>query len=606
MVYDKPMAKGIRILHLDDDPSFLSVSQKIMLDMDKNLEVDLVQNLNEALKKLETKNYDVIVSDYEMPERNGLDFLKMLREKEIITPFILFTGKGREEVAIKALNLGADGYYTKQGDPETVYGELIHGIKLVKEKNKAKNDFEESENRYRTLLENISDAVFIHDGTGKILDTNKKSGTYLGYTNEEILQMNISQFGTLPNDLREQYWNRALSGEIVTFESSLKRKDNSTFPVEIWLRKVSIEKKDLILASLIDISERKNAEYEREQKYEALERVAESLDSGLVIISKDYRVIWANEVLRKRYYISNKKCYQIFNRLGSPCPDCGVKKIFEQNVPLDVHEYEALFSREKPHWVEIRATPLKNKTGEVTSVIELTVPITERKKAEETLRRSQKDLEIINEKLQVIGSLTRHDIGNTLTTAKLNLYLLKKKVTNDPQLAACINSLETAFEQSAKILEFSRIYEKIGAEKLKELDVAKQFDEASTLIPHGEVQLINEAQGLSVLADSMLRQLFYNLIDNSLKHGKTVSEIKLSFKEEGQAIKLIYEDNGVGIASQNKDKIFLHGFTTGGSGIGLKLVKRMIEVYGWAITEEGQEGRNAKFVITIPAVAYNF
>ncbi len=599
------MPKGIRILHLDDDSSFLSVSKKIFHAMDSNLEVDLVQNLNEALKKLETEPYDVIVSDYEMPERNGLDFLKMLREKEITTPFILFTGKGREEVAIKALNLGADGYYTKQGDPETVYGELIHGIKLVKEKNKAKNDFEESENRYRTLLENISDAVFIHDDTGKILDTNKKSGTYLGYTNQEILRMNFSQFGTFTSDLREQ-WNRALSGETVTFESSLKRKDNSTFPVEIWLRKVSIEKKDLILASIIDISERKSTEHERAQKYEALERVTESIDSGLAIINKDYRIIWANEALRNRYHISNKKCYQIFNHLDKPCPDCGVKKIFEQNFPLDVHEYEALFSREKPHWVEIRATPLKNKNGEVTSAIELTVPITERKKAEEAFRRGQKDLEIINEKLQVIGSLTRHDIGNTLTTAKLNLYLLKKKVTNDPQLAACINSLETAFEQSAKILEFSRIYEKIGAEKLKELDVAKQFDEASALIPHGEVRLINEVQGLSVLADSMLRQLFYNLIDNSLKHGKNVSEIKLSFKSDGQALKLIYEDNGVGIASENKDKIFLHGFTTGGSGIGLKLVKRMIEVYGWAISEEGREGKNAKFVIMIPAASYNF
>jgi PAS domain S-box-containing protein len=711
------MAKGIRILHLDDDYSFLTISREILLDMNKSIgDIDFANSPNEALTKLAANNYDVILSDYEMPEKNGLDFLKLLKQKKIRIPFILFTGKGREEVAIKALNLGADGYFNKQGDPETVYGELVHGIKSIIDKNMAKHECEESENRYRILLENISDAIVVHDNLGNIFDINKQACDSLGYSEEEVLQTNISKFGTLDSDVRLKYWNKALAGEIVKFESNLKRKDNSTFPVAISLRKVLLGKRDLILASIRDVSEEKNAESERAQKYQVLERITECLDSGLAIISKDYRVIWANEVLRKRYDISNKKCYQTFNRLDHPCPDCGAKKIFEQNVKLDVHEYEALVSKEDPHWVEIRATPLKNKNGEVTSAIELTVTITERKKienriksiyqsvpdpmyvwqavygdfvlidynesavqitdgavhqfkgilasklygveseifnelklcfdkknsftrempyhysvsnkekylnvkyafvtpdlvlvytediterkkADEVIRRSNKDLEIINEKLQVVGGMTRHDIGNMLTNAKLNMFLLKKSLKNDPQLAVYIESIEKCFDQSAKILEFSRIYEQIGVEKLKAVNVAAQFDEASALIPHGKVKIINQAQGLSVLADSMLQQLFYNLIDNSLRHGKTVTKIKLSFKETLKAIQLIYEDNGIGISLENKNKIFTNGFTTGGSGIGLKLIKRMIEVYGWIITEEGKEGKNAKFVITIP------
>ncbi len=711
------MAKGIRILHLDDDYSFLTISREILLDMNKSIgDIDFALSPNEALTKLAANNYDVILSDYEMPEKNGLDFLRILKQKKIRIPFILFTGKGREEVAIKALNLGADGYYNKQGDPETVYGELVHGIKSIIDKNMAKHECEESENRYRILLANISDAIVVHDNLGNIFDINKQACNILGYSEKEILQTNISKFGTLDSNVRLQYWNRALSGEIVTFESILKRKDNSSFPVAISLRKVLLGKRDLILASIRDVSEEKNAESERAQKYQVLERITECLDSGLSIISKDYHVIWANEVLRRRYDISNKKCYQIFNNLNHPCPDCGAKKIFEQNVKLDVHEYEALVSKEEPHWVEIRATPLKNKNGEVISAIELTVTITERKKienriksiyqsvpnpmyvwqavtgdfllidynesavqitdgavykfkgmlasklygvnseifkelkqcfdkkisitrempyhysvsnkekylnvkyacvppdlvlvytediterkkADEVIRRSHKDLEIINEKLQVVGGMTRHDIGNMLTNAKLNMFLLKKNLKNDAQLSTYIDSVEKCFDQSAKILEFSRIYEQIGVEKLKVEDVATQFDEASALIPHGKIKIINQAQGLSVLADSMLQQLFYNLIDNSLRHGKTVTKIKLSFKENLKAIQLIYEDNGVGIALENKNKIFTNGFTTGGSGIGLKLIKRMIEVYGWTITEEGKEGKNAKFVITIP------
>jgi DNA-binding NarL/FixJ family response regulator len=100
----------------------------MLIDMGSNLDIDNACCANEAFKKLSTFNYDIVVSDYEMPKKNGLEFLKELREQNNKIPFILFTGKGREEVAIQALNLGADGYFNKQGSPETVYGELCHGI----------------------------------------------------------------------------------------------------------------------------------------------------------------------------------------------------------------------------------------------------------------------------------------------------------------------------------------------------------------------------------------------------------------------------------------------------------------------------------------------
>jgi DNA-binding response OmpR family regulator len=80
----------------------------------------------------------LFVSDYEMPKKDGLMFLKELRDRKNEIPFILFTGKGKEEVAVKALNLGADGYINKQGNPETVYGELKHTIQIFIEKAESK------------------------------------------------------------------------------------------------------------------------------------------------------------------------------------------------------------------------------------------------------------------------------------------------------------------------------------------------------------------------------------------------------------------------------------------------------------------------------------
>jgi signal transduction histidine kinase len=99
----------------------------------------------------------------------------------------------------------------------------------------------------------------------------------------------------------------------------------------------------------------------------------------------------------------------------------------------------------------------------------------------------------------------------------------------------------------------------------------------------------------------LLKQLFYNFLDNSLKYGEKVTQIRLSYTKEADEVKLFYEDDGVGIPEANKPKLFDEGFTTGKStGLGLFLIKKMVEVYGWAITEEGESGRGAKFTKTIP------
>jgi len=105
-----------------------------------------------------------------------------------------------------------------------------------------------------------------------------------------------------------------------------------------------------------------------------------------------------------------------------------------------------------------------------------------------------------------------------------------------------------------------------------------------------------------LLADSFMRQMLYNLIDNTTKYGKKTTAIKLYYEKtsEGQ-LRLIYEDDGEGISVDDKSKLFKEGFSTGGStGYGLFLTKKMMDVYGWAIEETGGQGKGARFVITIP------
>jgi signal transduction histidine kinase len=221
------------------------------------------------------------------------------------------------------------------------------------------------------------------------------------------------------------------------------------------------------------------------------------------------------------------------------------------------------------------------------------------------LKETEKKLETMNEKLQVVGGLTRHDVRNKLFAITGNAYLLKKQFADKPDVLDKLREMENAVELTVKIFNFAKAYEMLGVEELNYVDVARTFDEAVSLFSDKiTVQISNECNRLDVLADSLLRQLFYNLIDNSIKHGKKVTKIKVSYEKtpEGE-LRLLYEDDGVGIPAADKPKLFRQGYGTGGStGYGLYMISKMLEVYGWRIQETGEPAKSAQFVMIIPSV----
>ena len=120
----------MHVLHVDDEALFLK-SAKQILEMQGTFQVDIASSAEEAMKKMKKEVYDVVVSDYAMPGKDGLQFLEELREEGNKIPFIMFTGRGCEEVAIKALDLGVNQYIDKIGNPGIVYGRLAQSIRRV-------------------------------------------------------------------------------------------------------------------------------------------------------------------------------------------------------------------------------------------------------------------------------------------------------------------------------------------------------------------------------------------------------------------------------------------------------------------------------------------
>ena len=223
-------------------------------------------------------------------------------------------------------------------------------------------------------------------------------------------------------------------------------------------------------------------------------------------------------------------------------------------------------------------------------------------------KKAAEELKVMNEKLRVVGGLTRHDVRNKLCTVNGYAYLLKKKYSAEPEILDGLVKIEQAVKESVKIFDFAKMYEQLGVEEIKYIVVEKAVNEAAALFSALDFKVINDCRGLKFLADSFLRQMFYNFIDNTRKYGKKTTAIRLYYEKlELGDLRLIYEDDGVGIPAENKVNLFKEGFSTGGStAFGLFLSNKMMDVYGWQIKEIGEPGKGPKFVMTVPAVGQSW
>ncbi|MGF3523172.1 MAG: response regulator, partial [Candidatus Bathyarchaeia archaeon] len=238
----------LRVLHVDDDVSFLGVAQQI-LAQNKRFIVESAASVGEALCALSSSSFDVVVSDYDMPDKDGLVLLEELRKSGSDIPFILFTGKGREDVAVRALNLGANYYLNKHGSPETVFGELEHAIFRVVRACRAERALKESEAKYRQLINGMSETVWVIDFDGRFLDVNDAAVKMLGYSREELLSLGIKGIDKhLSSEQVDELIRRLPSAGTRIFETVHTAKDGREIPVEISSSIVTYMGKKAILS----------------------------------------------------------------------------------------------------------------------------------------------------------------------------------------------------------------------------------------------------------------------------------------------------------------------------------------------------------------------
>ena len=257
------MIASIRILYVDDEPSLLDIG-KIFLEKTGDFTVTTALSASEAVRLLEQERFDAIISDYQMRGMDDIQFLIEVRTRFGPIPFILFTGRGREEVVIQAINNGADFYLQKGGEMRAQFAELSHKIRMSVERHTMGQALKESETRFRALIENASDIIRILDREGRIVFDTTASEHLLGYPPGFTIGRNPMEFihpddlGMVKREISEVY-NNTNTG--IPTEFRIRRADGLyTYVESVGKNLIGVPGVDGIVITTRFIDERKKAD----------------------------------------------------------------------------------------------------------------------------------------------------------------------------------------------------------------------------------------------------------------------------------------------------------------------------------------------------------
>ena len=419
----------ISVLYVDDEPGLLEIG-KLFLEQSGQFHVDIVTSAREALGTLKSITYDAIVSDYQMPEMDGIEFLKVIRTHYPEIPFIIFTGKGREEVVIEAINNGADFYLQKGGTPTPQFLELGHKITAAVRRRQAEKALQESETHYRNVVEDQTEFIsrFLPDGTHVFVNEaycryfNKKREEMLGskfkpeipkedrdLVKKYFLSLTKEQpIGTIDHRIampdgrtRWQQWtDRAIfddHGTLIEYQSVGRDiTDNKRSEVELRQKNIELHAAyEQIAATEEELRQNYNdlneKEWDLRESEENYRRIVETAYEGIWVLDSQFRIIQVNN--------------RMAELLGYPHGEMLGRPITDFVHPDDIMDHERQASGRRKGikdryerrylkkdgtwlWTLVSATPIF-RNNKYNGSFAMITDISERKGTEEALRESE-------------------------------------------------------------------------------------------------------------------------------------------------------------------------------------------------------------------------
>jgi|WetSurMetagenome_2_1015567.scaffolds.fasta_scaffold23939_5 signal transduction histidine kinase len=207
-------------------------------------------------------------------------------------------------------------------------------------------------------------------------------------------------------------------------------------------------------------------------------------------------------------------------------------------------------------------------------------------------------IDFLEKKLQIVGSVTRHDVLNQMT-AIVGYNELLGMMVEDPKFRGFLEKEKFALNKIRRQFQFAKDYQNIAVEPPRWQNIRNLANRAREDFDVKKVRITADTGTASVLADPLFDRVFHHLFDNALRHGETVTEIKISLHQAGPSGLLVVENNGVSIPATDKEKIFERGYGKG-TGWGLFIAREILAVTGMTLTETGEQGKGVRFEITLP------
>ncbi|MGA2912488.1 MAG: PAS domain S-box protein [Methanoregula sp.] len=585
----------ISLLYVDDEPDLLDLC-KHFLEREKEFSVITVTSAQKAIEILDEGTIEAIISDYQMPVMDGIEFLKQVRMKFTDIPFILFTGKGREEVAIEAFDNGADFYLQKGGDPRAQFGELSHKIRQAIRRKKA----EEELRMMHSTVSNAPEGILWINEDGGITFFNDTICTMLGYTREEFAALTIRDISPqfIENHLVTD-WFQKKQRKILTVQDINRKKDGSRIPVEISLNYSEFGPRAYVFAFVRDITDRKKADDELKSAYEKNQGLMDHANDAIFIADAETGMV----------IDANKKTQELIGRSLSE-----IQTLHESDLhPKEEEEkYRVYFKKHAEEGTGLQEQIIVDLKGNYIPVIvsATTLDLGGRRCMMgifhdiSDIKKAHNALQLANKKLNLLAEITRHDIRNKLTMLSGYLELFTDHPP-EPQHSMYLAKLKSAVKMIEANIEFTKLYQDLGIVAPVWQNVDDTFFKACTHVDIKKIRFQSEAGGLEVFADPLLERVFYNIVANAVEHGNQVSVVRLSTTELPDCLVIQIEDDGIGIPPHDKETIFRKGFGKN-TGLGLFLSREILSITNITIKESGEFQHGARFEMCVPKGIYRF
>jgi len=472
----------------------------------------------------------------------------------------------------------------------------------ITERKRAEDALRQSDERFQLVNRATFNAIWDWDLQTDALWWNENFQMLFGYRAEEIEDTIVSWTNRIhPEDLDrvtvgihaaidlgQQFWSN---------HYRFRRKDGTYAEVEDRghiIREAS-GKPVRMIGAMQDITERKMLEKKLHDKSNEQALLLDNIQT-MVYFATDPETHGKMNQWRADFFgkskeeMEGKKISEIMSKDRADDAIAGNRYVFETKTPYHGLEWYSDWKGEK-HLFSVTKVPKLDEKGNVEFVICSAHDVTD-------LEETRNALSMANKKLNLLGSVTRHDILNQLTVISGGLDMAEGIVKED-KARRYMDMALNASKSIEKYLEFSRDYEKMGTTKPEWIDAKEACAKGVSTLETRDVNLIVELDGIEIYADKLLEKVFHNLIGNAVKHGGRVSNVHVYSRNEDGHMVLVCEDDGNGIPEDKKKSLI-----EGRLGRGLYLVKEILAITGSTIEENGEWGKGARFEIRVPSGKY--